>query len=78
MLAGVEPTTLAPAGGDPRLAIIIFRFFKPLFEDIMSETHHEEDHSGPIKTPKQVLIVSILAFVIPVFVIIALAHYAAG
>ena len=41
----------------------------------MSETHHEEAHSGPIKTPKQVLVVSILAFVVPVFIIIGLANY---
>lgn len=41
----------------------------------MSETQHEEDHTGPIKTPKQVLIVSILAFVLPVFIIIGLAKY---
>ena len=43
----------------------------------MSETHHEEAHTGPIKTPKQLLIASILAFVVPVFIIIGLAHYAA-
>lgn len=41
----------------------------------MSETHHEEDHTGPIKTPKQLLIASILAFVLPVFIIIGLANY---
>jgi cytochrome c5 len=36
---------------------------------------HEEDHSGPIKTPKQMLWVSIASFVVPVFVIIALVNY---
>ena len=41
----------------------------------MSETQHEEAHTGPIKTPKQVLIASILAFVVPVFVIIGLVFY---
>ena len=41
----------------------------------MSETHHEEAHSGPIKTPKQLLIASVLAFVVPVFVIIGLVNY---
>lgn len=41
----------------------------------MSEHSHEEDHSGPIKTPKQVLWVSILAFVLPVFIIIGLVYY---
>lgn len=41
----------------------------------MSETQHEEAHTGPIKTPKQVLIASILAFVVPVFIIIGLVFY---
>jgi cytochrome c5 len=41
----------------------------------MSESHHEEAHTGPIKTPKQLLIASVLAFVVPVFIIIGLAHY---
>lgn len=41
----------------------------------MSETHHEEAHTGPIKTPKQLLIASILAFVLPVFIIIGLVNY---
>ncbi len=38
----------------------------------MSETQHQEDHSGPIKTPKQLMWASILAFVVPVFIIIGL------
>lgn len=42
----------------------------------MSETNHTEAHTGPIKTPKQLLIASVLAFVVPVFVIIGLAHFA--
>lgn len=42
----------------------------------MSETSHEQTHTGPIKTPRQLLVVSILAFVVPVFSIIGLAHYA--
>jgi cytochrome c5 len=42
----------------------------------MSETHHEEAHTGPIKTPKQLLVTSILAFVVPVFICIGLAIYA--
>jgi cytochrome c5 len=41
----------------------------------MSENTHEEAHTGPIKTPKQLLIASILAFVVPVFVIIGLVNY---
>jgi cytochrome c5 len=41
----------------------------------MSDHPHEEDHSGPIKTPKQLLIASFLAFVVPVFIIIGLVYY---
>jgi cytochrome c5 len=40
----------------------------------MSDTH-EEDHSGPIKTPKQLLIAVVLSFVVPVFVIIGLVYF---
>jgi len=38
-------------------------------------THEEEDHSGPIKTPKQLLAVVFLSFVVPVFVIMGLVYY---
>lgn len=38
-------------------------------------TGHEEDHTGPIKTPSQVLWVSLASLVIPIFVIIALVYY---
>jgi len=41
----------------------------------MSDTHTEEAHTGPIKTPKQLLVTSILAFVVPVFIIIGLVIY---
>jgi cytochrome c5 len=41
----------------------------------MSDHNHEEDHTGPIKTPKQLLIASVLAFVLPVFIIIGLVFY---
>lgn len=36
---------------------------------------HEEAHTGPIKTPRQMLVASILAFVVPVFICIGLAIY---
>jgi cytochrome c5 len=36
---------------------------------------HEEAHSGPIRTPKQLLLTVIFAFVVPVFVIIGLVSY---
>jgi cytochrome c5 len=56
---------------------------KHAFEEVMS-THdhghaqgdvHEEAHTGPIKTPSQVLWASIASFVIPIFVIIGLVYF---
>ncbi len=41
----------------------------------MSENTHEEAHTGPVKTPKQLFWVSVGAFVIPVFVIIGLVYF---
>jgi cytochrome c5 len=41
----------------------------------MSEPIHEEAHTGPIRTPKQLLFTVIFAFVLPVFVIIGLVSY---
>ena len=40
----------------------------------MSE-HHEEDHTGPIKTPRQLLMAVFYSFVVPVFIIIGLVYY---
>lgn len=40
----------------------------------MSE-QHEEAHTGPIKTPQQMMWVSIFSFVVPVFVIIGLVYF---
>ncbi len=40
----------------------------------MSDSH-EEAHTGPIKTPSQMLWASIASFVIPVFVIIGLVYF---
>jgi cytochrome c5 len=40
-----------------------------------SQNHvHEEAHTGPIKTPKQLLWASLVAFVVPVFIIIGLVY----
>ena len=36
---------------------------------------HEEDHTGPIKNPKQLLIAVFFSFVVPIFAIIALVYY---
>lgn len=36
---------------------------------------HEEDHSGPVKTPQQFLILVSLSFILPIFIIIGLVYY---
>ncbi|MEO8024494.1 c-type cytochrome [Polaromonas sp.] len=38
-------------------------------------TAHEEDHSGPIKTPQQLLLAVLFSFVVPIFAIIALVYF---
>ncbi|WP_293660499.1 c-type cytochrome [Rhodoferax sp. OV413] len=43
--------------------------------DNSQSTAHEEDHTGPIKTPKQLLFAAFFSFVIPIFVIIGLVAY---
>jgi len=44
----------------------------------MSEEHHVEEHSSPIKTPKQLIIVVVLAFVVPIALIVMLTQLVAG
>lgn len=39
---------------------------------------HEEAHTGPIKTPKQLLMAVLFSFVVPIFVIIGLASFVAS
>jgi cytochrome c5 len=48
-----------------------------LQEDLMSDNSHDqhEAHTGPVKTPKQMLLLSVASFVIPVFIIIGLVFY---
>ncbi len=41
----------------------------------MSDTPHEEAHTGPIKTPRQLLWTVFVCFVVPVFAIIGLVIY---
>ena len=41
----------------------------------MSDNSHEEDHTGPIKTPKQLLMTVFLSFVAPVIIIIGLVYF---
>jgi cytochrome c5 len=43
------------------------------FEDAMSDNAHES-HTGPIKTPSQLLWTSFFSFVVPIFVIIGLVY----
>lgn len=45
--------------------------------DIAMSEHHQTEHSSPIKTPKQLAIAIVLAFIVPVVVIIMLAQLAA-
>jgi len=44
----------------------------------MSESTHEEAHTGPIKNPKQLLLAVFFSFVVPVFAIIGLVYYVAS
>ena len=44
----------------------------------MSDRLQEEAHTGPIKTPKQLLLAVFLSFVVPVFIIIGLVAYVAS
>jgi cytochrome c5 len=45
----------------------------------MSDPHHaaahDENHTGPIKTPKQLLWAVLFSFVVPVFIIIGLVYF---
>lgn len=41
----------------------------------MSDNSHEEEHTGPIKTPKQLLVTVFLSFVAPVIIIIGLVYF---
>ena len=44
----------------------------------MSDNQHEqahEDHTGPVKTPMQMLLLSFFSFVVPIFLIIGLVFY---
>lgn len=40
-----------------------------------SHSHDEENHEGPIKTPKQLIVTVLLSFVVPVIAIVLLASY---
>jgi cytochrome c5 len=38
-------------------------------------TAHDEDHTGPIKNPKQLLVAVFFSFVVPIFMIIGLVYF---
>ena len=40
-----------------------------------SHATHEEDHTGPVKNPKQLLLAVFFSFIIPIFVIIGLVYF---
>ena len=44
----------------------------------MPEEIHVEEHSSPIKTPKQLVIVVVLSFAVPITLILMLAHLVIG
>ena len=44
----------------------------------MAEQNHSEEHSSPIKTPKQLIVVVVLAFVVPIALIAMIAHLVTG
>ena len=37
--------------------------------------HHDDDHAGPVKTPKQLLLAVFFSFIVPIFAIIGLVYY---
>jgi cytochrome c5 len=39
------------------------------------DVQHEEDHTGPVKTPKQFVLMAFFSFVIPIFIIIGLVYF---
>ena len=43
--------------------------------DINTTSHTEEDHTGPVKNPKQLLLTVFFSFVAPIFIIIGLVLY---
>src|SRR5262245_944580 len=44
----------------------------------MSQEIHVHEHSSPIKTPKQLIVVVVLAFAVPIAIISVLAHLVTG
>ena len=43
--------------------------------DINQATANEEDHTGPVKNPKQLLMAVFFSFIVPIFAIIGLVYY---
>jgi cytochrome c5 len=70
---------MQPSRPESRVALAIIKgcFDKPPrnLEDAMSDNTQEEAHTGPIKTPKQLLLAVFFSFVVPVLIIIGLVAY---
>ena len=43
--------------------------------DTSQANAHEEDHTGPVKNPKQLLLAVFFSFVVPIFAIIGLVYF---
>jgi cytochrome c5 len=57
-------------------ADIIRAFLHPGNQELAMSDNHTPEHSSPIKTPKQLIIVVLLAFILPVLIIVMLAQIA--
>ena len=44
----------------------------------MSQNEHDSGHESPIKTPKQLIIVIALAFLVPILIIVLMSQFAAN
>ena len=44
----------------------------------MSQNEHDAGHESPIKTPKQLITVIVLAFVVPILLIVMIAQFVTG
>jgi len=44
----------------------------------MSQNEHDTEHESPIKTPKQLITVIVLAFLVPILIIVLLSQYVAN
>ena len=50
------------------------RFLEDSMSDNPQAANHEEEHTGPVKNPKQLLMAVFFSFVVPIFVIIGMVY----